>query len=179
MPPGTTPHLPCPHLRTNELTRFPSDRDRESGRAALVRSQQDSHPLSLVTEHNSPTPAFDFKLRQAAIFPAAIFRDSTSWRSLQPRGETFRIEETQKATTLGLAPPAPRREPFFHEITWKYLHYSFRNRPALVPPLSSWVSDESDRVRSRCPAPEGFSQTIPEQKSLSLATKSGAKHAQE
>lgn len=75
---------------------------------------------------------------QAAILLAAIFSDLNSRAVFSTSlGESSDSEVTINETTLGVVPPTPHREPFFHKTIWSCYFNNSSTTPLLASPLNS------------------------------------------
>src|SRR5208337_4720770 len=99
-----------------------------------------------------------------------FFGTSTSWRSFQPPGEILidRRHKKRQPPSVSLHPP-PRGNRFSIKQPGIVSLSILQPTSPCRPRSTRWCRTKPiGRERSRCPAPEWFSQTIPEQRSLSL-----------
>ena len=76
------------------------------------------------------------------FFQRRFFGPRLSAELVSPPRESSVSEETINETTLGVVPPAPLGEPFFHKKTWNcYIKNSLTD-----PPLSSRRNSHSDPI---------------------------------
>src|SRR5271166_5080660 len=130
--------------------------------------------MSIQTRPNRDRTFPDYGFPSGGFFGTPTFSHFS-----QPAWESRKVEHKQRGNDGGRYLTHPLGT-ISYEAAWNYrIINSETNR--LLSPRSTHrcQANPGDRVRSQCTAPKGFSQTIPEQKSLSLADSTGAKHAQE